>query len=282
MKAPPTPFLAAHTPLEKAHIVIIGAALEKTVSWRGGPSQAPAAIRLASDSVESYSALFGEDLAHLGVCDLGDVDCRGTVEEALHRIAEEVRGLLTRGLRVLLLGGEHTVTLGAMRGARQALGKLQLLVFDAHTDLRDEYQGLRISHATVTRRCLEVAERVVIVGARSFYGGEVREPLFASLDDFATCLDPSLPLYLSLDLDVLDPSQCPGVTNPEPGGLGYLDIIEALRKLRGRFDVAAMDIVELAPPYDPSGISAVCAAKLALEAMVGLWGAHSAARRSLR
>jgi agmatinase len=273
-------FLAADFPPEEADVVILGVPLEATETWRKGPAFAPDAIRYASDSVESFSAIFGEDLANLKVGDAGNLGCSQNLEEALLSVQGAVSNYLRRGQKVLILGGEHTVTLPSLKAACSTFGEVQLLVLDAHSDLRDEYLGLRVSHATVTRRCSEIASKVVIVGVRSFYGGEFDlleggKVLLASLQDFTSHLEQGLPLYLSLDLDVLDPSQCPGVTNPEPGGMGYWDIIEVFRKLRGKFKVVAMDIVELAPPYDPSYVSAVCAAKLAIEGIIALWGSKS-------
>ena len=266
MSVRPLFFLSADCPFEKAEVVILGVPLERTVSFRGGPAQAPAAIRLASDSIESFSAIFQADLREIGVCDLGDIDVHMPLPKVLSSLAQEVETTLRTEKFPVVLGGEHTITLGAVRGAKAALGRLQLLALDAHSDLRDAYEGERVCHATVLRRSWEEVERLVIVGARSFYGGEVEEPVFAERHDFAKKLDPGLPLWLSLDLDVLDPSLCPGVTNPEPGGLSYLEVIEIFRNLRG-FNVVGMDLVELAPPYDPSGVSAITAAKLVVEAI---------------
>lgn len=270
-------FLAAHSSLEEARVVLLGAPLEATETWRGGPAQAPEAIRYASDSVESFSVIFMTDLTQIGVYDAGDINCTGEVGTALEKIEAAVEGYLRMGKKVLLLGGEHTITLPALKAASSVFGQVQLLTLDAHTDLRDEYEGRRISHATVTRRCLEVAERVIITGARSFYGGEFEllgqyRLSFTSPQHAIRFLNPQIPLYLSLDLDALDPSQCPGVTNPEPGGLSYLEVIELFKALRGKFEVVVVDVVELAPPYDPSSTSAVCAAKLVLEAIAGLLG----------
>ncbi|MFH1609187.1 MAG: arginase family protein, partial [Candidatus Bipolaricaulota bacterium] len=153
-----------------------------------------------------------------------------------------------------------------------------VVALDAHTDLRDEYQGDRVAHATVLRRVSEVAQKLVIVGARSFYGGEVEEPFFAQADEITERLDPEIPVWLTLDLDALDPSLCPGVTNPEPGGLSYAEVITIFRDL-ARFRVLGMDLVELAPPFDPSGVSAVTAAKLVLEAIAAFWGSPGRAGR---
>lgn len=273
-------FLGANYSPEEADIVILGVTLEATETWRKGPALAPDAIRYASDSVESFSAIFGADLSDLRLGDAGNLDYPQDLEKTLFQVEEALTRYFQEGKRVLLLGGEHTITLPALRAAHSVFGKVQLLVLDAHSDLRDEYMGLRVSHATITRRCSEVASRVVLMGARSFYGGEFdflkKANIFlATAEDFTSFLEPAIPLYLSLDLDALDPSECPGVTNPEPGGLSYRDVIEIFRKLRGKFNAVAMDIVELAPPYDPSFISAVCAAKLAIEGIIALWGGKS-------
>jgi agmatinase len=188
----------------------------------------------------------------------------------LRRLGEEVERFLRAGKAPVLMGGEHTLTLGAVQGAAAVLGGLQVLALDAHSDLRDEYAGERICHATVLRRVAEVADRLVIVGARSFFGPEVDEPLFALPEEFTAHLDAALPLWLTVDLDALDPALCPGVTNPEPGGLSYVQVIEIFRKLQG-FRVVGMDVVELAPPFDPTGTGAVVAAKLLLEAICAFW-----------
>ncbi|HAF71243.1 MAG: Arginase/agmatinase/formimionoglutamate hydrolase [Acetothermia bacterium 64_32] len=266
MSVRPLSFLAADRPFEKAKVAILGVPLERTVSFRGGPAQAPAAIRLASDSVEPYSAIFRADLQGIGLCDLGDIDVHMPLVQVLSSLGRETEKLLQAGKFPVVLGGEHTITLGAVRGAKAALGRLQLLALDAHSDLREEYEGERVCHATVLRRSWEEVERLVIVGARSFFGGEVREPVFVQPSELSDRLDPKVPVWLSLDLDALDPSLCPGVTNPEPGGLSYREVIEVFRALQG-FNVVGLDLVELAPPYDPSGVSAVTAAKLVIEAI---------------
>ncbi|HIE08947.1 MAG TPA: agmatinase [Armatimonadetes bacterium] len=272
MRPVPFKFLGAESNYQSAQVVIIGVPLERTLSYRGGTSQAPLAVRVASDSVESYSAIFRVDIARLGLCDLGDLECEGGIDRALAEVEEVVRCSLRDGKRLVLIGGEHTLTLGALRGIRSALGGVQLLALDAHSDFREEYEGQKVCHATTLRRCSEVADRIVVVGARSFYGGEVGEPIFRGVHDFAEALDPGLPLYLSVDLDVLDPSNCPGVTNPEPGGLDYWDIVEVFSLLRGGFKVVALDVCELSPPFDPSGVSAICAAKLIVEGVAALFG----------
>ncbi len=262
-------FLGTNLPYEEARVVILGVPLERTTSWRGGQAQGPNAIRSASDSVEFFSAIFRKDVREARICDLGDLDPYRSVEEILAEEEVEVERILRDGKVPIVLGGEHTVLIPAVRAARK-FGPLQVLTLDAHSDLREGYLGLKICHATALRRAWELVDNLVVVGARSFFGADLEEPCFATLSNFSGKLQPDLPLWLSVDLDFLDPSLCPGVTNPEPGGLLWPDFLAILKELR-RFRVLGMDLVELAPPWDPSGVSAVCAAKILIEAIAALW-----------
>jgi agmatinase len=262
-------FLGTNQPYEEARVVILGVPLERTTSWRGGQAQGPNAIRSASDSVEFFSAVFQKDVRDARIGDLGDLDPYRSVEEILAEEEAEVARILGDGKIPVVLGGEHTVAIPAVRAARK-FGPLQVLALDAHSDLRQEYLGLRLCHATALRRVRELVGNLVIVGARSFFGPDLSEPLFATPREFVGKLQAGIPVWLSLDLDVLDPSLCPGVTNPEPGGLSWPEILEIFRALRG-FPVVGMDLVELAPLWDPSGVSAVCAAKLLIEAIAAFW-----------
>lgn len=263
-------FLGTNLAYSSARVVILGVPLERTTSWRGGQAQGPNAIRSASDSIEFFSHHFRKDLRDMGIADLGDLDPYRAFEEILAEEEAEVEKILRDGKIPVVLGGEHTVVVPAVRAARK-FGPLQVLALDAHSDLRDEYLGLKLCHASALRRAGEVAENLVIVGARSFFGPDLDEPFFASLKDFPEKLRPDLPVWLSVDLDAFDPSLCPGVTNPEPGGLSWSEFIQILQKLQG-FRVLGMDLVELAPIWDPSGVSAVCAAKILVESIAALWG----------
>jgi len=128
-------FLASHIPYQRARVAILGVPLERTVSFRGGTSQGPSAIRYASSSIESFSAIFRCDLSDIGVCDLGDLDSEAHLGDILEELSRETERILRDGKGLVVLGGEHTVTLGAIRGATAALGRVQVLVFDAHSDL---------------------------------------------------------------------------------------------------------------------------------------------------
>lgn len=262
-------FLGTNVSYEQARVVILGVPLERTTSWRGGQAQGPNAIRSASDSVEFFSHHFRRDVRDARIADLGDLDPYRSFEEILAEEEAEVARILGDGKVPVVLGGEHTVAVPAVRAARR-FGALQVLALDAHSDLRDEYLGLKLCHATALRRIKEVAENLVIVGARSFFGADLEEPFFATCADFPKKLRPDLPVWLSVDLDFLDPSLCPGVTNPEPGGLSWADFLGIVRELR-QFKVLGMDLVELAPIWDASGVSAVCAAKILVETIAALW-----------
>ncbi|MGB9861077.1 MAG: agmatinase [Candidatus Bipolaricaulaceae bacterium] len=262
-------FLGTNISYEEARVVILGVPLERTTSWRGGQAQGPNAIRSASDSVEFFSAIFRKDVRDARICDLGDLDPYRSLEEVLAEEEAEVERVLRDGKVPVVLGGEHTVLIPAVRAARK-FGALQVLALDAHSDLREEYLGLKVCHATALRRAWELVDNLVVVGARSFFGADLDEPCFATPVEFPKKLRPDLPLWLSVDLDFLDPSLCPGVTNPEPGGLLWADFLGVLRELQ-RFCVIGMDLVELAPSLDPSGVSAVCAAKILIEAIAALW-----------
>ncbi len=262
-------FLGTHVSYKEARVVIFGVPLERTTSWRGGQAQGPQAIRAASDSVEFFTHHFRKDVRAARIADLGDLDPYRPFEEILAETEAEVTRILGDGKIPVVLGGEHTLVVLAVRAAKK-FGPLQVLALDAHSDLRQEYLGLSLCHATALRRASELVENLVVVGVRSFFGPDLEEPVFASIQDFQEKLQPNLPIWFSVDLDAFDPSLCPGVTNPEPGGIFWADFISVLRKLRD-FRVIGMDLVELAPIWDPSGVSAVCAAKVLIEAIAALW-----------
>ncbi len=264
-------FLEAHEP-EKAQIIVLGAPFEGASSYRKGSALAPAAIRRASQSIESFSALFRADLRDVALGDAGDLTLSERVEEALERIANAVETYLRSGRKIVLLGGDHSVTIGALMGIRRVFPDVQVAVLDAHSDWRDSYEGNRYSHACTVRRLWELTDgRVWVAGARSFVGNEDFSR-YVGIDELPHKLDKRRPTYLSIDLDALDPSLCPGVGNPEPGGLRYEQVIALIGALRS-FPVIGLDVVELHPPYDPSEVTAITAAKLVQESILAFWAA---------
>jgi len=274
-------FLSADLSYDECEICIVGLPYDGTSSYRQGSRFAPNAIRKASWGMETYSPNLGRDLSDLRICDLGDLEIPfGNTEEALARIKEVIQKIIDDGKYPVLLGGEHLITLPIVEGFRNRFGDLTVIQFDAHTDLRDEYLGEALSHNTVMRRVLEIigAEDLFQFGVRS---GSKEEFSYAntigSLHEFSEDgLHRALrsigdtPLYISLDLDVLDPSILPGTGNPEPGGIDFSEMISAL-KILGKARVIGFDVVELSPDHDPSEVSSIVTSKLVREMILNCW-----------
>lgn len=278
-------FLAAGGDLEQARLVIVGAPMDFTVSFRTGTREGPRHIRLVSAGLEEYSPELDRQLDEVAFADMGDVVMQpGRVVGSLSRIAEVLRFLYRQGKIPLLLGGEHLVSLPAIEEAARVYPDLAVLHFDAHADLRHEYLGETLSHATVMRRVCE------IIGAGNLYqfgirSGTREEFTFArehchlyrrwdppQLQELVHRLS-GRPVYISLDIDVLDPAYAPGTGTPEPGGIDPRTLFEALYQLAG-LQVVGLDIVEVCPVYDPSGATSILAAKLVREAVL-LWAPPS-------
>ncbi|MEG1798993.1 MAG: agmatinase, partial [Synergistaceae bacterium] len=185
--------------------------------------------------------------------------------------------ILSDGKIPFMLGGEHLVTLGAVRAAAKKHKGLKILHFDAHADLRGSYMGEELSHATVIRRCAELLERksVYQFGIRSMTKEEdmwAEDNVFQNKYDTCTLADKlneigDSPVYLTIDLDVLDPSIFPGTGTPEPGGISFVELISAVHKMSG-VNIVACDVNELAPHYDASGVSTITACKVIRELLL--------------
>ena len=213
--------------------------------------------------------------------DAGDVELPfGAPDPALKMIETEAARILAAGKVPVLLGGEHLVTLGAVRAARARHPDLHILHFDAHADLRADYLGNPLSHACVMRRCHDLLGdgRIFQFGIRSgtkeefaFQGaGRVRAERFAAKTLPSIVLPPQTPVYLTVDLDVLDPAEFPGTGTPEAGGLAFETLRGVLMDVFARFNVVAFDLVELAPALDASGRSTALACKLLRECLLAL------------
>ncbi|HVB10404.1 MAG TPA: agmatinase [Bacillota bacterium] len=251
-------------------IVLFGVPLDLTTSFRPGTRFGPAAIRAASDVLEDWSLALGKGLADVPFRDVGDIDLApGDLEGSLAAIEKAARKI--EGLPIAL-GGEHLITWPLVRVAASRHPNLHILQMDAHADLRDDYHGLRYSHATVMRRCAELLgpERIHQFGIRSAIEEEVRwaaalfpfdvlKPLHQVGDELGQA-----PVYVSIDIDVADPAFAPGTGTPEPGGIDARELLAAVAALRG-LNVVAADVVEVAPAYDPGGITAALAAKVVRE-----------------
>ena len=254
--------------------MIIGAPYDGTSTFRKGSREAPAAIRWASESIETYSPTLRRDLDDLALADPGDLDLDGcSCEEAVERVRNAVTGL--SGFP-LMLGGEHTLTVGAVEAALTRHPDLALIVLDAHLDLRNHYEGNAWSHATTLARILDhiPPDRIAVLGGRSGTRDEwaKAETLLVvsrngAIDARAWLALSGRPLYLTVDIDAFDPSIAPGTGNPEPLGLTVDDFVTLLSLLRERTVVGA-DVVEVSPVYDPSGRTAILAAWLVREMLL--------------
>jgi len=260
-----------------ADVLIHGVPYDGSVSYRSGAAAGPIEVRHASDSIESYSPRTGRDLGDIDFADAGDLDVTGLEGARLmDRIAQTTEALTRRGRLVVTFGGDHSVSIGTARGLRAAHADLVHVVYDAHMDMRASYDGTEFSHACTTRH-LSLTGSTWLLGVRS----GTREE-YADADGMLTGwsdrvdLPPGAresisgrPVFVSVDLDVLDPSILPGTGTPEPAGASYRDLRESLLGLAG-LRVVGIDFLELAPALDPSGLSAVVAAELARESILGL------------
>ncbi len=274
------PFIGCEAAYDEAEIVLFGAPYDSTASNRPGARFGPEALRRESRGLETYSPWLDRDLADRKVFDSGDIelpfgDSAAMVELVRARAAE----IFDVGKLPFLLGGEHTVTLGAVRAAAAVFPDLHLVHFDAHADLREDYLGVKLSHACVIRRCWDILGdgRIAQFGIRS---GERSEFLWAgrhtrlSRFDF-TGLEQAVealkeadkPVYLTVDLDVLDPAAFPGTGTPEAGGVSFSQLMEALRTVVSA-RVVGCDVVEFAPQLDASGVSSATACKAVREMLL--------------
>ena len=262
-------FIGCDNGYDESGIVIFGAPFDGTTSYRPGTRFASSAMRNESFGMETYSPYQDKDLLDIPVFDGGDLELAfGNVEKALLDIQRFEEKLLSDEKIPCMIGGEHLVTLGAVRAVSEKYKNLKIVHLDAHADLRAEYLGEALSHATVMRRCWEIVgdNSIFQFGIRS---GEREEFTFAkrhtSLHKFNfTGIDSVKdrveddPVYLSVDLDVLDPSVFRGTGTPEAGGVTYTELLGAL-EAASLLNIVACDVNELCPVYDQSGASTALA-----------------------
>ena len=275
-------FIGCESSFEEASIVLYGAPFDSTTSFRPGARFGPSAMRHESFGLETYSPYQDKDLIDISVFDSGDLElCFGSSEIALSDIQKRAEEILKAGKFPLLLGGEHLVTLGAVRAAAAKYPDLHIIHFDAHADLRDDYLGAKLSHACVLRRCHE------IVGDGHIHqfcirSGEREEFQFASrhtdfhpftfegLEETVRELkEKQVTVYFTIDLDCMDPSVFPGTGTPEAGGVSFLELLKAIR-IVSQTNVVGADVNELAPMLDASGVSTATACKVLRELLLAI------------
>jgi agmatinase len=282
---PATPrFIACTRAPAEAQVLLFGIPFEGSVNLRKGTHRGPREIRLASDSIETYSPALGRDLEDLALADLGDCRVSGaSPQEALASIREQIREFWNPEQRTVMLGGDHTATLPVIEVLAPRLPDLRILQLDAHPDTRAEFLGERYCYASAMARVMEVVppERVYQVGMRTGSREEFetqRPHFFPALSvsplEAVQRILPELaghPLYVTIDIDVLDPSEAPGTGSPEPGGLRVSELAELIRLLAG-CDVVGTDLVEVAHAHDPSGRTGIAASWILRETILTFWG----------
>jgi agmatinase len=263
-------FMGARRDPSGCRVGIFGVPYDGTTSFRPGARFGPAAIREVSDGLETYDPELDLDLEDLAFADLGAVAIPfGAPEPVVAAVRQATEAALRGGLRPLMLGGEHSISSGAVAAVAARHPDLALVQLDAHADLRDEWLGARHSHACAMRRCLEVLpsgellQIAIRSGAREEFDELRRSGRLVAIERMVESLQPlrGRPLYLTVDLDWFDPAVLPGTGTPEPGGFLWRDFARLAAELRHHRLVAA-DVVELAPQLDASGVSAVLAAKV--------------------
>jgi agmatinase len=277
-------FIACRAPYPGARIVLFGIPFEGSVNLRTGADRGPRDLRIASDSIETYSPVLERDLEDLGMADLGDCELGGgSPREQLARAREEVRGFWHPGLLTVMLGGDHTATLPIIEVLAPAIPDLRILQLDAHPDLREEFLGERYNYASAMARVMDVVapERVYQVGMRTGAREEYRRKvphLYPAHTvhpvEAVRGLVPELsrhPLYVTIDVDVLDPSQAPGTGAPEPCGLLASELIDIVRLLEP-CTIVGTDLMEVAHAFDPSGRTGITASWILREAILTWWG----------
>jgi len=273
-------FIACRASLPDARIALFGIPFEGRVNLRRGADHGPRELRLASDSIETYSPFLGRDLEDLAIADLGDCELgAGGPREQLARAREEIRRFWRPGLLPVMLGGDHTATLPVIEVLAPAIPDLRILQLDAHPDLREEFLGERYNYASAMARVMDVVapERVYQVGmrtgAREEFQRKVPHLFPAHLIhpvEAVRSLLPELqahPLYVTIDVDVLDPSEAPGTGAPEPCGITAAELVEIVRLL-APCRVVGTDLTEVAQAWDPSGRTAITASWILREAIL--------------
>lgn len=272
-------FMSSSDDFDKCNKVIIGLPMDSTTSFRPGTRHAPYRVREVSEAIEEYSVYQDCSLEEIYFYDAGDVIIPyGNVNESLQRMEKVARGILSAGKQIYAVGGEHLVSLAMIKAYKDFYPELVVLQMDAHADLREEYLGQRLSHATVMRYVQEMLydKHLFQIGIRSgtreeFAYGKLNSNLY--IDEFLPVLDEikekisDKPVYISLDIDVLDPAFAPGTGTPEAGGISSRELFKALHSLKD-LNIVGFDMVEISPPYDQGDNTSILGAKIMREVLL--------------
>lgn len=267
-------WMASKSDFDSCEWILTGIPFDGTCSFRPGTRFAPEQIRVISRGIETYSPYFEKDLEDIAFFDAGELDIPiGNTKKALDMVYDVVKEILAADKKYFGVGGEHLVSYPAIKAYYEKYPNLYVVHFDAHTDLRDEFLGEELSHSTVIKKVADLIgfENISQIGIRSGESYEFElmkkhNTLVKSVEEFKKRLDAlrNRPVFITLDIDVLDPSVLPGTGTPEVGGFDFNQLMEYLKALKNK-NIAGMDMLELSPMLDSSGNSTVAAAKLVRE-----------------
>ena len=273
-------FIGCDNSYEESKIVLFGAPFDSTTSFRPGTRFASKAMRSESFGIETYSPYQDGDLEDFAVFDSGDLELPfGNTQRVLDQIEEHTAEILKDGKIPCMIGGEHLVTLGAMRAVVKQYPNVHVIHFDAHADLREDYLEERFSHATVLHRVWDLVGdgKIFQFGIRSGDRSEfvwAKDHVFTNKFNFHGLKEivnqlQGKPVYFTLDLDVLDPSVFPGTGTPEAGGVSFQELLEAMIQV-SHLNIVGFDVNELSPVYDQSGSSTAMACKVLRELLIAV------------
>ena len=274
-------FIGCDNGYEESKVVIFGAPFDSTTSFRPGTRFASKVMRSETFGIETYSPYQDKDLEDINIFDGGDLELSfGNPIKALGQIEEFVDAIVEDNKIPCMIGGEHLVTLGSVTSVAKKYKDLHIIHFDAHADLRDDYLGEKLSHATVMHRVWDIVgdNKIFQFGIRSGDRNEVywgRDHVFTNKFNFNGLEEvveklKDKPVYFTIDLDVLDPSVFPGTGTPEAGGVTFMELLGAILKV-SKLNIVGMDVNELSPIYDQSGSSTAVACKILRELLLAVY-----------
>jgi len=272
MEAQSSTFIGFEDSFEESKAVLFGVPFDGTTSFKPGTRFAPSAMREDSWGLESFSPYLDRDLEDLKLFDYGNLEVPfGDKKTALRMIQEMTAEIIDAGKIPVMIGGEHLVSLGPVKALSKKYEDLHIIHFDAHTDLRNDYLGEALSHATVLRRiydqvgdgrlnqfCIRSGLKEEFEWAKEH--SHLEKFTYNTLEERVELLV-NKPVYITIDLDVLDPSVFPGTGTPEPGGIDFHDMMKIISILSRLENVVGLDVVELSPKFDASGVSTAVACK---------------------
>jgi len=286
-------FIGCESDYSSADIVLFGAGFDGTTSYRPGTRFGGKVIREQSDGLETYSPYLNKDLTDCNIFDSGELELPfGDTQRVLDMIYSSVREILNKNAGEacdksklacpVMLGGEHLVTLPAIKACYEKYPDLRIIHLDAHTDLREDYLGEKLSHACVMRRCHEIVgdNRIFSFGIRSGTREEfewakeghvsINQDIKENFGEAVLPAEALRPIYITIDIDVLDPSEFPATGTPEAGGWRFNYLRGMLKDLCGQYNIIGADLVEYSPPYDLNGVCAATAGKVLRELLLSI------------